>query len=171
MKARIAAVLLLPLVLSCAQQSRIEFYPNNTTAGKTGLLATIIDGSCLSSAAIALNDPTGERYVGRCTALTDRPSEYGSIHQMEDGSIRVSGADESKNKDAKTSQSKSSHSTFSVNPGTKPGQMSLVGNRGGWMNCEYEISTWDGAGIGTCQRSDGALFRIQLNPYIDPGAP
>lgn len=107
-------------------------YPDNEIAAKTGSLLARVNPD--GSASLAL--PTVEAMAGRFSELSGTTTGFGAL--LRDSSVGAVGI---------------------TTPGTRYGVMTLVGDRGTRMNCEWQAGS-AGQGAGVCATNTNARYRI-----------
>lgn len=139
---RLMIAVFLPLVfLGCSRDARL--YPANLEAGPVALNAKFTD-SGMGSGPVELTLPSGE--VMRGEFGTTDTSAYG---------FGVTTASVGRASALATSSA-------SAIPGSMPGVVALVGDRGTTGQCEYMVNTWTSSGTGVCELSNGARYNMHF---------
>lgn len=130
---------------SCAKTA--HFYPANPEASTSGVLNAEYMSYGTGKGAITVKMPDGELLKGEYSIVRGGTVGFGNIY----ASVYGPGG-------AATGMAGGTSYTM---PGGSPGVVSLFGDRGTSMQCEFYNDNVNGHGYGGCQSSKGALYRLQ----------
>jgi len=146
MKKLFLLIFVLFVLGGCTKQARL--YPVNDMASKTGVLEAEYKDSGMGGGQVTIIMPDGEILNGEYSTVDTSNVGFGSIY----ASVYGTGG---------SAFGSGTATSYSV-PGSSPGIVSLFGNKGTMMQCEYFVSNWSGKGGGACISADGALYRLHF---------
>lgn len=145
-------IILLPLLSACTFNGIAQLYPQNAEAQKLGAFS-ITYKDIGYSGPLDFTLPDGEHFRGSYTSL---PQGYsvsgGSYTLLNTGAFTANPqfAQEIANNRA------------NVTADSIPGMVNAQGERGTAISCEYTINRAARAGVGACQTSTGAVYRMHF---------
>ena len=148
MSIRYWPVFFIILFFGCSMSGTGTLYPVNDGAISTGVLRIEYqDNPFAYGGPATIRMPDGEVLSGEYMTADQSVIGFGNIY----ASV-YSGAQ---------SAYGTSFSSVTASPGSSPGIISLFGNRGTSMQCEYFVNR-SGGGAGACKSSRGALYRLHF---------
>ena len=137
-------------MVGCADAfiSQARLYPNNDIATETGVLSISYEDYGLGYGQVSAVMPDGESLKGEYSTVDTSTYAFGSIYSTVYG--------------AGGAATGYGHGTTVVTTGSSPGIVTLYGDNGTRMNCEYLVSNTTGAGVGVCQSSNGATYKLHF---------
>ena len=145
------ALLFVGLIFLSGCTKHVRLYPVNELASQTGIIQAKYVDSGQGGGKVTIVMPDGEILNGEYSAVDNSTVGFGNIYT----SVYDTGG---------SAFDSGSTTSYSV-PGLNPGIVSLFGDKGTMMQCEYFVSTWSawsGTGGGACISSDGALYRLDF---------
>lgn len=128
-------------VSGCSRDARL--YPANLEAGPAAVKAKFTDAG-MGTGPVELTLPDGEVLRGEFGTISTATYGFGSGYA--------------------TSGTRSVLTTGSVSsvPGSMPGRVALIGDRGTRGECEYQVNSWTSSGTGMCKFSNGAVYNLHF---------
>lgn len=145
-------------------------YPMNEKAQKVGVVKltyTSTDVMYGLTGTVSGVLPSGEVLNGEYTSVDTANYSFGSIYGSTvgsaTGSFNAFGTDGMTSGTVSARGHSSTHGSFAsmIKAGARPGIVSLVGNKGTMLDCEYLFNA-NGGGVGGCRANNGALFRLHI---------
>jgi hypothetical protein len=146
-----------------------NLYPVNDKAKKIGLVKlNYSQGLTGLGGGVTGTMPNGEALTGEYTSIDIASHTFGNIYSSvitngtANSTVMGNGfiANGTTNYSSVGSASGTAH--FTSSSGSRPGMVSLVGNQGTSIECEYLFNSFGGGGLGACKTQDGALFRMHI---------
>lgn len=166
---KIVFMLLVALSLSaCAGGATM--YPINKQAQKMGVVKltyTSTDVMYGLTGTVTGALASGEVLNGEYTSVDTNKYNFGNIYAntigQGSGSFSVTGTEGHAYGTARATGSSSTTGSFSsmMKSGARPGIVSLYGDDGTMLDCEYLYNA-NGGGVGGCKANNGALFRMHI---------
>ena len=135
-------VTILAISLSgCVGSARL--YPENEIAQSMGVLEVNFTDDGTGAGEVTAILPDGEVLKGEYYTIDTSTSGFGTIYSSVYGTA---------------------FTTQHITPGSQPGVVSMFGNRGTMVQCEYFTSRpwFKSRGAGACKSSKGALYRLHF---------
>ncbi|MBP6104711.1 MAG: hypothetical protein KA176_01250 [Alphaproteobacteria bacterium] len=161
--------LLLSSLLFLAGCGSANLYPVNEQARKIGLVKlNYKEGLVGLGGEVTGTMQNGETLQGEYTSVDTDSHAFGTIYSSvftkgtSQGTISGNGVFLNTSSQYSGSGTSSGTAQFTASSGARPGMVSLVGDRGTTMECEYLFNSYKGGGLGACQTQDGALFRMHV---------
>jgi hypothetical protein len=129
---------------ACASERTARLYPSNDAASKDGLINVTYTDTGMGHGPISFSMPNGERIKGEYSTQDTASYGFGSILALAGNTV-----------------STASGTSMRV-PGSMPGTISAIGERGTRIECEYFVNVSTSAGSGACKSSTGAIYRLHF---------
>jgi len=149
-----AFAMLAASLIACTASVRL--YPVNDLAAPTGVLVGEYVNYGIGSGRVTVRMPNGEVLQGEYTTVDTSTTGFGSIFSQVSGSAYGTGGT------VATSGTGTAFGSATYVKGASPGVVSLFGNRGTSMQCEYFVNNLSGSGSGACRSNSGALYRLHF---------
>lgn len=146
-----------------------SLYPVNDKAKKIGLVKlNYSQGLTGLGGEVTGTMPNGETLEGEYTSVDTASHAFGNIYSsvFTNGTANTTVTGNGLMVNGTTNYSgvgtTSSTAHFISSSGSRPGIVSLVGNQGTSIECEYLFNAFGGDGLGACATQNGALFRMHI---------
>jgi len=151
----VALVMLAASLFACKSTTTESFrlYPVNDLAAPTGVLVGEYVNYRTGSGPIKMQLPNGEVLQGEYSGLNTLTTSFGTIYSQ------ASSVSEGATGGTVMSGTGTASGSATTVKGAKGGVVSLFGNRGTSMQCEYVFGPKD-SGSGACRSNSGALYKL-----------
>jgi len=149
----VALVMLAASLFACTSTESFRLYPVNDLAAPTGVLIGEYVNRGTGSGPLTVRLPNGEVLQGEYSGLNTSTTSFGSIYSQ------VSSVSEGATGGTVMSGTGTASGSVTTVKGAKGGVVSLFGNRGTSMQCEYVFGPHS-SGSGACRSNSGALYRL-----------
>lgn len=126
---------------ACSREASL--YPANLEAGPAALKAKFTD-SGMGKGPVELTLPSGEVMRGEFGTTDTANYGFGTAVASAGGRAAVATA------------------SSTAIPGSMPGVVTMIGDRGTRGECGYQVNTWSSSGTGVCKFSNGAVYNMHF---------